>query len=86
MKSGLGYGLTSVAFIAAWGVFAFAFEKMLRLSLKLRFDGPMEALQGMVEFCLEYIVLLATPTVFLTGITGGVFGGWLTEWVAKRWS
>jgi hypothetical protein len=30
--------------------------------------------------------VIAVPTVIGTLIVGGLFGGWLTEWVAKRWS
>ena len=84
--SGLGYGLTSAGLIAFWGVFLFAGEKMLQYSLDKRFKGPMDALRSMIEFMLDFAVLVGVPTVVGTAIIGGLFGGWLTEWVAKRWN
>ena len=39
-KSGLGYGLTSAGVIAFWGVFLFAGQKALQLSIDKRFQGP----------------------------------------------
>ena len=46
----------------------------------------MEALRGMIEIGIEYFVLIGVPTIILSAIIGGLFGGWLTEWAAKRWS
>lgn len=86
LKSALGYGLTTSGLIVFWGVFVFAGEKALRFSIDKRFDGPMEALRGMIEFGLEFFVLIAVPTIIIAAIVGGLFGGWLTEWVSKRWS
>ncbi|MEE9387462.1 MAG: TrgA family protein [Paracoccaceae bacterium] len=84
--SGFGYGLTSSAVILFWGVFLFAGNKALQYSLDKRFKGPMEALKAMIDFGLEYYVLLAAPSIIVAAVVGGIFGGWLTEWVAERWS
>lgn len=84
--SAYGYGLTTSGLIAFWGVFLFAGNKALQYSLDKRYKGPMDALKSMVEFMLEYFVLIAIPTVAIAAIVGGLFGGWLTEWVSKRWS
>ncbi len=85
-RSGLGYGLTTSGVIAFWGVFLFAGQRALQLSIDKRYKGPMDAIKGMVDFMLEYFVMIAVPTLFLAMVIGGLFGGWLTEWVAKRWS
>ena len=121
LRAGFGYGLTTVAVIAFWGLLAFAGTKMIQYSLDRRFDGPMEALKAMVGFIVEYAVMLAhDPEVQLpalggggegggaaqglgaqigsfalralakfafpiTAMVGGLFGGWLTEWAARRW-
>ncbi len=86
LRAGLGYGLTSAGVLTFWGVFLFAGSKALQLSIDKRFKGPMEALRGMIDISLEYFVLIAVPTILLAAIVGGLFGGWLTEWVARRWS
>ena len=85
-RAALGYGLTSAAMLAFWGIFIFAGYKMLQNSIARRYDGAIEAIQEMVAFGLEYAVFIAVPTIVVTLIVGGLFGGWLTEWVSKRWS
>lgn len=85
-RASFGYGLTTAALITFWGIFSFAGYEMLQRSLDRRYDGAIEALQEMVSLGLEYSVLIAVPSIIGTIIVGGLFGGWLTEWVAKRWS
>jgi hypothetical protein len=85
-RSGFGYGLTSAGLLAFWGVFTFAGYTALDRSMNRRYDGPMDAIMAMVSLGLEYVVMIAVPTVIGPLIVGGLFGGWLTEWVAKRWS
>jgi len=86
VRAGFGYGLTTVALIAFWGIFAFAFQRMLSMSLDNRFKGPIEAIQEMVGIMMDHAVLVAVTPIVSTAIIGGLFGGWITEWVAKRWS
>ncbi len=85
-RAGFGYGMTTSVTIVFWGIFLFSGHKALQYSLDRRFDGPIEALQAMISFGIEFVVLLATPTILGTLLIGGLFGGWLTEWIAKRWS
>ncbi len=84
--AGFGYGVTSAGMIIFWGIFAFSGHKALQYSLDRRFDGPIEAIQAMIGFGIEFVILLATPTILGTLFIGGLFGGWITEWVAKRWT
>jgi len=86
VRAGFGYGLTSAALIAFWGVFVFAGHRMLKMSLDKRFSGPIDALQNMVEIGLGYAQMIAVPSILFTLVIGGLFGGWVTEWVARRWS
>ena len=85
-RAGVGYGLTTAALIVVWGVFIFAGAEMIDLSIARRFGGPVEALQSMVAIGLGHFRLIAVPEIIGSAIVGGVFGGWLTEWVAARWS
>lgn len=86
LRAGLGYGLTTVAITAFWGIVAFSAFKMLQYSLDRRFDGTIEALQAMVKFAINYTRMIAVPSVVGAAVVGGLFGGWLTEWVARRWN
>ena len=86
LRAALGYGLTTSALLAFWGIFAFAFTDMLSNSLDKRYHGAVEAIQAMVGIGMDYAVMIATPSILGALIVGGLFGGWLTEWVARRWS
>jgi hypothetical protein len=85
-RAGLGYGLTSSGLLVFLGLFAFSGYEALDRSMNRRYDGPMEAIMGMIGLGMEYAVLIATPSIVGTMIVGGLFGGWLTEWSAKRWT
>lgn len=86
IRSGMGLGLTTAMMMLISSVFSFAGYKMLQLSIKKRYDGPMEAIQAFVEFGIENLVLIAVPGIAITVIVGGMFGGWLTERTAARWN
>jgi hypothetical protein len=86
LRAGFGYGLTTVAVTVFWGIFGFAGYKMLQYSLDRRFSGPIEALQEMVRFGIDYAVMISVPSFVATLVVGGLFGGWLVEWTARRWS
>ncbi|MGR3660337.1 MAG: TrgA family protein [Paracoccaceae bacterium] len=86
LRSGFGYGLTSAALTVFWSIFFFAGAEALDRSMNRRYGGPMDAIMGMVELGMEYTLLIATPGIIGTLIVGGLFGGWLVEWSAKRWN
>ncbi len=86
VRAALGYGLTSSALIVFWGVLIWSGYEMLDLSLKSRFNGPMHALKSMVGIAVDYLKLINTPEIIGSLVVGGLFGGWLAEWAAKRWS
>ena len=85
-RAGIGYGLTTSALIVAWGVFFFAGSEMIGLSIDRRYDGPIEAIQSMFLIGIGYLKLIAVPEVIGSAIVGGIFGGWLTEWAAARFT
>ncbi|MBV1867201.1 MAG: TrgA family protein [Marinosulfonomonas sp.] len=86
MRAGFGYGLTTSVLIAGWGIFFFAGYEALELSVSRRYHGPMEAIRGMIGFMIDYAVLISTKNIVGTLFVGGLFGGWLVEGTAKRWS
>ena len=86
MRAGFGYGLTTSALIVFWGVLIFSGLEMLDLSLKSRFSGPMGAIKAMIGIAIADLKMISTPEIIGTLVVGGLFGGWLAEWAARRWS
>lgn len=84
--SGLGIGLTTVVAIVFWCLLTFAGEEMLDRSMNLRYDGPMKALAEGVKLMIEYGQYLLQPDILIWLVVGGLFGGWVTELTARKWS
>lgn len=89
--AGRGYGAAAgSAFrtsftIVFLGVLLFALYEMIRRSTNLRYDGPVEAIQGMMELMWEYGAMLMRPDVLAVMFGGGIVAGYVTEWAARRW-
>lgn len=86
MQASLGYGITTVAATVFWCLFIWAGYLMVESSMRLRYDGPMEALQDMGAMMIEFAQTMATPTVIGSLVIGGLFFGWLTEQVSRRYT
>jgi hypothetical protein len=86
MQASLGYGITTVAATVFWCLFIWAGYLMVESSMRLRYDGPMEALQDMGAMMIEFAQTMATPTVIGSLVVGGLFFGWLTEQVSRRYT
>lgn len=77
--------VTSVA-ILFWCLLGFAIYFMIKRSTNMMYDGPMEAVLAVFELMYEYGAYLARPATPVALLLGGIFGGCLTEFVARRWS
>jgi hypothetical protein len=86
MQASLGYGITTVAATVFWCLFIWAGYLMVEASTRLRYDGPMEALQDMGAMMIEFARTMATPTVIGSLLVGALFFGWLTEQVSRRYT
>lgn len=82
----LGYGLTTIVATVFWCLLAWAGYEMVIRSTRLRYDGPVQALQDMVGLMLEYGQLASTTTILGAALAGTLFCAWLTELSARRWS
>ncbi|MGR3512415.1 MAG: TrgA family protein [Paracoccaceae bacterium] len=85
-KQSFGYGLTTLAATAFWSLLVWSGYEMLQRSIKLYYDGPVEALQEMAELYVEYAKLAAVQEVLIPALIGAIFVSWLTEYFARRWS
>ncbi|MEL6169908.1 MAG: TrgA family protein [Pseudomonadota bacterium] len=82
----IGYGLQTLFAITFWCILVWAGWEMLQNSVRLRYDGPIEALQAMAGLMVEYTALIATTEVVTTAVIGSIFVSWLTEFFSARWS
>jgi hypothetical protein len=81
----VGIGLTGSILLVFWVVLTFSGYEMVRRSMRLSYDGPVEALQSMFELAVEYLYMAAVPEVIGSLVAGGIIAGWLTGAVARRW-
>lgn len=80
----MGIGLTSAALLALAVVLGFSGYEMVRRSLRVAYDGPVEALQDLVDIALAHLAVAAQPDVALALVAGGLLVGAITQWVARR--
>ena len=85
-RQSVGYGLTTVATILFWGTLLWAGLEAYTKSIRLRYGGPMEALQDMALMMVEQLQLIATQDIIVTLIAGGIVLGVITEFFARRWT
>ena len=81
----VGAGMKAAVITAAWALFVFAFEEMLRQTLRNVYKGPMEAVVDVARLFVEFGSYLFYPDVIAVLLIGGGLAGMLTEWAAKRW-
>ena len=81
----VGIGMGSIFLLGFWVLLSFSGYEMVRLSMRLRYDGPVEALQDMFQIAVDYLKVSASPEVIGALIAGGLIAGVITGFVAKRW-
>jgi riboflavin transporter FmnP len=82
----IAFGLTTSVLIIAWSLLVFAGYEMYRGSIRLRYDGPMDALVNMFGIIGDYALIIAQADFITAAAIGGIVGGWLVGAVGKRWS
>jgi hypothetical protein len=78
-------GLTGVAALVFWGLFVQGGYEMVRLAMRNRFDGPLDAFSVIFEIGLDYGITIFEPTVVLTLLAGAVLAGLATEFAWRSW-
>lgn len=82
----MGIGFGGAVLLVFWGLLSFSGYEMIRLSMRKRYDGAVEALQGMFQIGLDYLLLAATPEVIGALVIGGIVSGYASAFAANRWS
>lgn len=81
----IGTGLKTSVIMAFFVLLVFSGYQMVHISMKGRYDGPLDAMLGVFELGMENAVKMATVGVLGVLILGGVLGGLLTEAARRRW-
>ncbi len=82
-----GYGFTTLAAIVFWSLLIWSGNEMLKRSMKMYYEGPVEALQEMAELYVDYARIATTDySVLIAAVVGTAFMAWLTEFFARRWN
>ncbi len=75
-----------VVFVSVFFVLlVFAISEMLKRSIRLQYDGPMDAIVNMFGIVIEYGVLLINPTPAAYLIGAALLVGPLAEWGHRKW-
>lgn len=84
-RDAIANGLTGVGAMIFWALVLHASYEMFNLSMKRRFDGPVEAFAAIFEVGVEYGALLLNPMMISTFLIGAVLTGYFSEYAARHW-
>lgn len=84
--SGIGAGITGGVAILFWVFFLMSFSDMIEKSLRKSYDGPIEAVINVFQLMVDWFMVFAVVELGVLMAVGSVVGGFITEFVGKRWS
>ncbi|EPX78458.1 TrgA family protein [Salipiger mucosus] len=85
MGPGISLGATGAAALVFWGLFVQSVNEMVRLAMRHRFDGPVEAFSAIFDLGTEYGAVLLDGGFFILMIVGAIITGVLGEIAARNW-
>ena len=71
--------------MAFFALLLFSGRQMVTDSMKMRYDGPMDAMLGWFSKMLENGKDMLTVGVIGVLVVAGIFGGPIAEWAWRRW-
>ncbi len=80
-----GSGIKTAVVLAVVALFALSLREMLDNSVKMRYDGALDAILDVFHTMAERSQALLSLGVFGTLLFGGIIGGLLTENAGRRW-
>ncbi len=81
----VGSGLKTVLVLVFFALLLFGIYEMLMLSVRMRYDGPIEAVLDVFRRMMERSVPLLSGSVLAAMGIGGAVAGLLTENASRRW-
>ncbi len=80
-----GSGIKTAVVLAVAALFLLAMREMLDNSVKMRYEGALEAILDVFQTMARRSEALLSMGVFGTILFGGILGGILTENAGRRW-
>lgn len=80
-----GSGIKTAVVLAVAALFLLALSEMLENSVKMRYDGALDAILDVFQTMVKRSEALLSLGVFGTVLLGGIIGGLLTENAGRRW-
>ncbi|MFN5998897.1 MAG: TrgA family protein [Paracoccaceae bacterium] len=80
-----GAGIKTAVVLAVVALFLLSLSEMLDNSVKMRYDGALDAIVDIFETMAMRSRALLSLGVFGTILLGGIIGGLLTENAGRRW-
>ena len=81
----LGGGVKTGIVMVFFSLLGFSIYEMVLLSMKMRYDGPVEAVLGIFDLMIEYGQLMLRTDLLVTLFAGSALGGWIAEFAGKHW-
>lgn len=81
----IGTGWKTMIVLIFFALLFFGTYEMLQLSVRMRYDGPLEAILDVFQRMLDRSIPILTPSVLAAILIGGGIAGMLTENASRRW-
>lgn len=78
-------GLKTSAVMVGLALIIFSTYEMFLLAFRPAYKGPMEAIVGIFELAIDFLLRMIAWDVIAVLIFGGALAGLLSEWAARRW-
>lgn len=86
INAAVGDGLTTVCVMYFWAVLIWGIYEMLKRSVRMRYDNPIEAVQDLADIMIGYSQDVITASFVAAAVFGSIACGVMTELVSRRWS
>ena len=78
-------GILTSVMIVFWNLILWSLVEMVQESMKLKYKDPSQAVIDAFRIALEYGQTIGTVPIIGTLLIGGVVGGFVGEWAARRY-
>jgi hypothetical protein len=80
-----GAGMRTALITVFWALLGFSIYLMIRKSMRLIYDGPLEAVLGIFDVMIEQGKQMGQVDFLAILGIGGALGGMFTGWAGRRW-
>ncbi len=85
ISAAISNGITGTVALVLLGLGVQAINEMVRLAMRRRFDGPMEAFAAIFEISIDFGAILFAPSVLILLVIGAIGTGLVSEFAARNY-